>query len=116
MNVPMHWSWVLLAATAPLFVGALVAWPFWRMRVKDEMGTIAGVAVVMIFAVFFISREFGEVLAAQAKCQAEGHLCRFSPEPFTRYAMYAGVAMLHVFLLFMLGLTIEERIRRKKRD
>jgi hypothetical protein len=111
----MDLTWVGIAAVLPVIAGVVVAFPLWWARVRDEMGTIAGAGVVLLFAVFFIAREFGEVQGTFARCIAAGRLCRFTPEPFTRYAIYAGIAMLQVFLLFVLGLQVEERLRRRDR-
>jgi len=113
VTAKLNLVYVAVAAVLPIVTGILIAWPLWRMRVRDEMGTIAGAGVVLLFAVFFIAREFGEVQGTLARCIADGRLCRFTPEPFTRYAIYAGLAMLQVFLLFVLGLNVEERLRRR---
>jgi hypothetical protein len=53
MRVTMNIGWVIAAALLPLLAGLLVAWPLWRKRVKDEMGTIAGGFVVFACAIRF---------------------------------------------------------------
>ena len=110
----MNLVWVAVAAVVPLCLGVLAAWPLWRRRVKDEMGTIAGAAVVLIATIYFIAREFGAVLKATQHCFDTGHRCHFTPESFKRYAIYAGIGMLQIFTLFMIGLRTEERLRKRR--
>ena len=112
MRVTMNIGWVIAAALLPLLAGLLVAWPLWRKRVKDEMGTIAGGFVVFACAIGFIEREYVEVERISASCVERQVGCRFSPPLFNRYAIYGGVAMAQVFALFVVGLKIEERLRR----
>jgi apolipoprotein N-acyltransferase len=114
VRVDMNLTWVAAAAVVPLITGLLVAWPFWWTRASDEMGSVAGSAVVLLFTVTFIAREFGEVLAASAHCGTAGVACHFHPDPFMRYAVYGGVGMCQVFVVFIAGLSIEERLRRRQ--
>jgi len=112
MRDRMSLLWILAATLAPIGVALLVAWPMWRRRVTDEGGAVAGAAIVFAFSVAFIAREFGHVLNVSGECQARQVACPFQPEAFTRYALYAGIGMLQVFAVFIVGLSVEERLRR----
>ena len=112
MRIPMSWWLLVTAATVPLAAGLVTAWPLWRRRVGDSMGAVAGSAVVLIFTVGFVAREFGDVLEITRRCVETETPCRFRPEPFVRYAIYAGVGMIQTFAIFAVGLMVEERLRR----
>ena len=112
MHDRMSPLWILIAAMVPIGVALLVAWPMWRRRVRDEGGAVAGATVVFAFSVAFIAREFGHVLNVSGECIARQVACQFEPEAFTRYAIYAAIGMLQVFVLFVVGLSVEERLRR----
>ena len=112
MRDSLSLTWVFVAALVPITFALLLARPLWHRRVRDEGGTIAGAAVVFACSVALIGREFSHVLKVSAACVAREVACHFEPEPFTRYAIYAGIGMLQVFALFMIGLSVEERLRR----
>ena len=65
MWVTMNLWWVAAAAVLALLVALLVAWPFWRKRVGDEMGTIIGAFVVFACVILFIGRESGPQIRAE---------------------------------------------------
>lgn len=113
VRIDMNVTWVIAAAVLPTLAGLLVAAPLWRLRLSDDLGSIAGAGVVFTFVVAFIAREYGEVLAFSARCIEAGVGCRFRPEPFVRYAIFAGIGMVQVFMVFILGLFVEERLSRR---
>jgi hypothetical protein len=113
MRVEMNMVWVAVAAVLPLVAGLLAAWPMWRRRARDEIGTIVGAGIILVFVVAFIAREYGEVEAVTARCIATNVGCRFVPKPFVRYAIFGGIGMVQVFVTFALGLSVEERLRRR---
>jgi 4-amino-4-deoxy-L-arabinose transferase-like glycosyltransferase len=113
MRHQMNLAWLALAILLPAIASLLVAWPLWARQVRDEIGSITGAAVVLLFTLVHIAREFATALAFQNQCFAAGRACHFEPEPFTRYAIYAGVGMLQVFLVFVVGLRVQERGRRR---
>jgi hypothetical protein len=115
MRAGMNLSWLGLAIVLPIVAALLIARPLWVRQARDEMGSIAGAAVVLLFTVLQIAREFAEIMAIQTRCDSDGRACHFEPEPFTRYAMYAGIGMLQVFVVFVVGLRVEERARRDRR-
>jgi hypothetical protein len=111
--VPISALWIAVAVVVPLVAGLLAAWPLWRRRVRDEMGAIVGAGVILLCVVSLVAREYGEVAAVTARCIEAEIGCRFTPKPFTRYAIYGGIGMAQVFVLFVAGLSIEERLRRR---
>jgi hypothetical protein len=113
MRVEMNTFWIGAAVVVPIVVALLVAAPLWIIRVGDDLGSVAGAGVVLLFTVAFIAREYGEVEAVTRRCLEASVGCRFAPQPFTRYAIFGAVGMCQVFLLFVTGLTVEERLRRR---
>jgi hypothetical protein len=109
-------AWLLaVAATVPLVCGLLAAAPLWRRRISDNMGAVVGAAVVLVFTVGFVAREFGDVLAITRRCVETETPCHFRPEPFVRYAIYGGIGMIQTFAMFVAGLMVEERARTRAR-
>jgi hypothetical protein len=109
----MNYMWVVVAVVLPLLAAFLVAWPFWIKRVADEMGAIVGALVVFTCVVFFVGREYGESDRAIAACLENQIRCRFSPSLFTRYAIYVGIGMTQVVVLFLVGLSVEEKLQQR---
>jgi hypothetical protein len=110
----MNLVWVAAASTVPLIPACLVAWPLWTRRVADNMGAIAGASVVLVAMVGFIAREYGEVEAITRRCIDANIGCHFHPDPFFRYAIFGSIAMVQVFVLFAVGLAVEERLKRQQ--
>ena len=54
-------------------------------------------------------REYIHIQRLTEQCLAAGIICRFSPEPFTRFGIYMFIAMAQAFLLFTVGAAIEHR-------
>lgn len=104
--------WLGIAAVLPLVVALAVAWPFWRRVTRDPVGTIAGCFVAFGFAVAFVGRELIHLQGFTAKCLALEIACSYKPEPFTRFFLYGGIAMVQVFVLFVIGWRIEDRLRQ----
>jgi hypothetical protein len=112
-RIYLGWWVVATASIIPLVLGLLVASIFWARRTSDEIGSIMGAAVVLVGTITFIAREFNLVLATTARCAAEEIPCYFRPEPFVRYSVFAGIGLLQVFIVFLIGLRAEEGMRRK---
>ena len=102
-------------ATAPPLVGVLVAFPCWRNR-QPILGNIAGTALIFGSALALILRESVELDGIARKCLDAGYTCFPSPSAFMRYAIYAFIALIEVFALFTVSLSIEEKIRRSGYD
>lgn len=114
MRIEWNLMWVYVAIALPLALGLLAAWPLWANRVSDDIGSIAGSAVVFMFAVGFVAREYGEVEAITRQCIDANIGCHFHPVPFLRYGTFASIALVHVFVIFLTGLSIEERQRKRE--
>lgn len=99
-------------ATAPPLAGALLAYPCWR---KSEMilGNLAGTAVIFGAAVALIVRESVELNRVSQACLDAGYTCWPAPSAFTRYAIYAFIALAEVVILFSVSLKVEERRRNR---
>ena len=112
MSDTLSWAWVAAAIVIPLTLAAAIAWPLWG-RVDDSMGSITGAFVVLVFGVAFVARELIHIQRLTYRCIALETVCRFYPQPFTRFFIYGAIAMLQVFLLFAVGGYIEDRIRNR---
>ena len=107
----LSWYWIAIEATVAPIVGFLVALPLWF---KDQpiLGNIAGTVVIFGTAFSLILREHIQIEALVGKCLDEGVPCFPHPEAFTRFAVYAFIALFEVILLFTYSL----RVERKRRD
>lgn len=99
-------------AVVPLVVGHLVAYPFWRSH-QAIFGNIIGTGVIFTSAFALILREHVVLDRLVQRCLDAGTTCWPEPAAFTRYAIYAFIALVEVFLLFSLSLRVEERIRAR---
>ena len=102
-------------ATVPPLVGVLVALPCWRNS-QPILGNIAGSAVIFGSALALILRESVEIDRVTRRCLDAGYTCFPSPGAFSRYAIYAFIALIEVFALFTLSLSVEQKIRRRGYD
>ena len=63
-----------------------------------------------------ILRESVELDRLTRACMDAGYYCFPTPTAFSRYAIYAFIALLEVFALFTISLSVEHRIRRSGYD
>jgi len=109
----LRWRWIALMAVAPLPLGAMAAAPLWRRR-ETILGNVAGTVVILGTAFALIFRESAALDVAQRDCFAAGFaMCTPTPGAFVRYAIYAGIGMAQVLLLFVISLRIERTIRER---
>ena len=108
----LSWFWISLEATLVPLVATLVAVPFWR-RIQPIFGSIGGTVVIFGTAVGLILREYVEIDRLSQQCLDAGTVCWPEPSAFTRFAIYAFIALIEVFALFFLSLKVEERARRR---
>jgi hypothetical protein len=108
----LNWGWIALEATVPPIVGLLFAWPFWR-QAQPVFGNLAGTAIIFGAGFALILREQIELDRLMQKCVDAGYVCFPEPAAFTRFAVYASVALVEVFALFYLSLRVDERRRRR---
>ena len=110
--IGLDWHWITIMATVPLVLGHLVAYPFWRKN-QAIFGNIIGAAIMFAFAFAMILREHAITDRLVQRCLDEGTTCWPEPAAFTRYAIYASIALVEVILLFSLSLRVEERVRSR---
>lgn len=108
----LSWPWIALALTVPGLVGALVAVPLW-LRGEPIFGNLTGTAVIFGAAVGFILRERVALERLTQECLDQGIVCWPEPSAFTRYAIYAFIALFEVMALFSVSLKVEEKVRRR---
>jgi hypothetical protein len=108
----LSWPWIALMLTVPPAAGALAAFPCWR---KNEMilGNLVGTIVIFGAAVALIVRESIELNRVIGGCLDAGYTCWPMPSAFTRYAIYAFIALVEVVVLFSVSLKVEERRRNR---
>ena len=110
----MNWLWIGVAIVAPTALGFLTAWPLWR-RGQGTFGSTVGASVIFICGATLIGREYAELEQLTAACiEATGYECIFEPSAFTRFAIYAGIALLEVFILFDAGIKADHRAYRRQ--
>ena len=108
----LNWLWIALALTVPPLVGGLVAFPLWLQK-QPIFGNLAGTTVIFSAAVALILRERIELDQITQRCLDQGFTCWPVPSAFTRFAIYAFIALGEVMALFTLSLRVEEKIRRR---
>ena len=108
----LNWYWITVMATAPLIGGFLLAYPLWR-RGDSIFGNLAGTGVMFASAFGMIWREHVELDRIVQQCIDNGLPCWPEPSAFTRFAVYAFIALFQVFLLFSASLRVEETLRRR---
>ncbi len=96
----------------PLPLGLLVAYPIWRAK-QFILGSIGGAVVIFGSALVLIGREWADVDRVTRECLNAGVACWPDLSGFTRYAIYASIALVEVFALFTLSLRVEDKIRRQ---
>ena len=111
----LSWHWIGLELTLVPIVAVLLALPLWR-RNQPIFGSLAGTAVIFGSAIALILREYVELDRITKACVDAGTVCWPTPGFFTRFAIYAFVGLIEVFALFVLGLVVEERLRRRNYD
>jgi hypothetical protein len=108
----LSWPWIAAELTVLPLLALLVAWPMWR-REEPMLGNIAGTALIFAAAFGLIWREHIKLDAIVQACLDAGTPCWPEPPAFTRFAIYAFIALFEIFGLFMLSLRVEERRRHR---
>lgn len=108
----LNWYWITLGAIVPPIAGLLVAAPFW-WKESPIFGNIAGTAVIFGAAFGLIMREHMQLERVIHACLDDGVPCFPNPSAFTRFAIYAFIALFQVIALFTLSLKVEQRLRRR---
>ena len=108
----MSWYWIAIALTVPLLAALVIAVPCW-LKFDPIVGNALGAGVIFVGAIALIAREYVEIERATARCLQAGIICSFSPEPFTRFAIYGLIGLLQASAVFALGLKVEEYRRQR---
>jgi hypothetical protein len=108
----LNWLWIAVMGFAPLPVAVLVATPVWR-RSEMILGNIAGAAVIFGTGLVLILREHAELDTVVQGCLDRGMTCWPEPAAFTRYAIFAAIALVEVIVLFAVSLRVEARQRNR---
>jgi hypothetical protein len=111
----LSWFWIGVEATLPPLAGWLFALPLW-LQDQPVLGNIAGSTVIFATAFALIMREHVDLDRASRACLDAGSTCFPHPEAFTRFSIYAFIAMFEVIALFSLSLSVDERRRRRGYD
>jgi hypothetical protein len=111
----LSWFWIVVEATLPPLVGWLIALPLW---LKDQpiLGNVAGSMIIFGTAFALIMREHVDLDRLSGACLEAGKTCFPHPEAFTRFCLYAFIAMFEVIALFTVSLSVDERRRRRGYD
>jgi hypothetical protein len=108
----LSWFWIALELTAVPIAAVLVAYPFWRKE-QFIFGNIAATGVIFASGIALILREHVELDGIVQACLESGSVCWPAPSAFTRFAVYAGIALGEVFVLFSTSLRVEHRMRSR---
>jgi hypothetical protein len=109
----LSWFWIALELTAVPFAALLVAYPFWRKE-QFIFGNIVATAVLFACGIALILREHVELDRIVQACLEAGNVCWPEPSAFTRFAVYAGIALVEVFAFFSASLWVEQRWRSRE--
>ena len=108
----LNWSWIAFMSVGPLPVAVALANLLWR-RNEPILGNLAGTVVIFGSALGFILRESVVLDRLTQQCLDAGFTCWPQPSAFSRYAIYATIALVEVIGLFLVSLTVERRMRRR---
>lgn len=108
----LSWFWIALELTAVPLAAVLVAYPLWRKE-QFVFGNIVATGVIFAAGIALILREHVELDRLVQDCLDAGNVCWPEPSPFRRYAVYAGIALGEVFVLFSTSLRVEQRMRSR---
>lgn len=108
----LSWSWIAVAAVAPLLAGLIVAWPIW-LTGQPILGNIAGSIVIFGAAIAMIMREHTDLDRVVQACIEQGTTCWPTPSAFTRFAVFAFIGLAQVIALFTLSISVETKQRRR---
>jgi hypothetical protein len=108
----LAWNWIALELIVPPIVALALAYPLW-LRQQPIFGNLLGTVVIFATGIGLILREYTVIDRIVRTCFDQGIPCFPQPPAFTRFAVYAFIALAEVIALFLLSLRVEERIRRR---
>jgi hypothetical protein len=105
-----NWARIAVMCVFPLVLALPAAFVLWR-KGENALGNIVGMGIIFIIAVWMILLEYSDLGGWTQACLDQGHVCEPVPSGFIRYAIYAGLGVVEVFVLFSVSLKVEERDR-----
>jgi hypothetical protein len=114
-TIGLDWIWIGIALTIPMALGLLGAMLFWWHQRDALIGNVVGAGLIGAFILLFIWREYLDLRQLRAACAAQNVVCRIRPSDFNRYAIYGAIGFAQVMGVFLIGLSVEERARRRTR-
>lgn len=108
----LSWDWIAVMATMPSIAGFGAAYACWQTG-QMILGNLAGTVVIFGSAIALILREHVQLDTLARRCVDAGYICLPDPTAFMRYAVYAFIALVEVFIVFAISLKVEERYRRR---
>ena len=114
-TIGLDWVWIGIALTVPLAVGLIAALPFWWRQSDALLGNVVASGLIVTGTLLFVWREYLELAEIRASCGERNVVCRIRPPDFHRYAIYGGIGFAEVMGVFVIGLSFEERARRRAR-
>jgi len=111
----LNWYWITVGATVPPIIALILSFPFW-WKEQPLFGNLVGTAVLFGSAFALIMREHVLLTPGVTACLDAGLPCFPDPAAFTRYAIYAFIALIQVIALFSLSLKVENKRRRRGYD
>lgn len=109
----LSWNLIAIMVTVPLPLGLLVAWPMWRAG-QIILGNLAGSAIVFALACVMIFKEHADLDRVTQGCIDAGVTCWPEPTAFMRFAIFACIGMLEVFVIFLVSTAVDHRVRRRR--
>ena len=107
----LNWPRIAIMVLVVFPAGMLVAALLWRKQ-QGLLGNLAGMAVIFGTAIVFILKESTELDVLINNCIDAGSTdCFPSSNSFTRYAIYACLALAEIIVMFLVGLRVERRMR-----
>jgi hypothetical protein len=112
----INWDLIWLASVLPILVSLAVAWPFWKSG-RFIIGTVAGLAVVLVSCLIFGFAEYADALKFRYWCAETNTPCKPTGSgDFLRIAVFAFIAMLQAMLLHVISGMKEHRTDRAGYD
>jgi hypothetical protein len=107
----LNWPRIAIMVVVVFPVGLLVAFALWRKH-QGLLGNLAGMGVIFGTAIIFILKESTELDALINSCIDSGATnCFPAGNSFTRYALYAFIALAEIIIMFLVGIRVEKRMR-----
>ena len=108
----LDWVRVALMCVLPLLLALPAGFAIWR-RGDYALGNVAGMAIIFVIALWMIILEYSDIGRWTQACLEQGRVCEPAPSRFVRYAIYGGLGVVEVFVLFAVSLKVEERERNR---